>query len=70
MIFFIPFFTVSEIMFQHNRVFRRQVFVKWEQKHAAASTFLCNDNDKMSLFKTFDSTKKTQKAQKDEKLVF
>ena len=70
MIFFIPFSPFLKSCFNIIGFLEGKFFVKWEQKDAAASTFLCNDNNKMSLFKTFDSTKKTQKAQKDEKLVF
>ena len=55
-------------------VFR--VLIKWEQNYVAISIFLSNGNTYinaavlMSWFKTLDSTKKTQKAEEDEKLVF
>ena len=57
-------------------VFR--VFIKWEQNYIAISIFLSNGNTYinaavlMSGFKTLDSTttKKTQKAEEDQKLVF
>ena len=48
-------------------VFRKWVFIKWEQSYIATSTFLSNDNTYfnaavlMSLFKTFDSTKNTER---------
>ena len=43
----------------------------WEQNYRATSILLNNDNKYVkSWFKTFDSKQETQKAQKDEKLIF
>ena len=50
-------------IFINSLVFKRWVFIKWEQNYIAISSFLSNENNAavlMSWFKTFDSTKSTE----------
>ena len=75
-VFFVnEFFGNSKLLWKHafyNRifinslVFRRWVFIKWEQNYIPISTFFSNDNTYfnaavlLSWFKIFDSTKNTE----------